>query len=127
MPRVSRGGGPAVIVSSASDADETNGAENNVAAIRRTSTTDITATPPPPLHNDTTHGDVRDESEGEDGIVASAAVATNNRDVSDDIDIAVTPATKITIAATAAAAATEIQYVTKKDGTMELFNKEKVR
>lgn len=115
--RVSRGGGPAVVLSVASDANEANGMENNV-TIRRTSTTDITATPPP-LHNDTTYGDVREESEEEDGIVA-AAVATNG-DVSDDIDIAVTPTTKITIAAT------EIQYVTKKDGTMELFNKEKVR
>ena len=130
VPRVSRGGGPAavVVLSVASDADETNGVENNVTTTRRTSTTDITATPPTPLplHNDTTYGDVRDESEEEDGIVASAAVATNDGDVSDDIDIAVTPTAKITIAAAAVAAA-EIQYVTKKDGTMELFNKEKVR
>jgi hypothetical protein len=94
--------------------------ENNV-TIPRTSTTAAT---PLPLHNDTTYGDVREESEEEDGI-AAAAVATNG-DVSDDIDIAVTPTTKNTIAAIAEAA-TEIQYVTKKDGTMELFNKEKVR
>ena len=110
-----------MVLSVTSDANETDGMENNV-TIPRTSTT--AATPPPPLHNDTTYGDVREESEEEDGIVA-AAVATNG-DVSDDIDIAVTPTTKNTIAAIAEAA-TEIQYVTKKDGTMELFNKEKVR
>ena len=110
-----------MVLSVTSDANETDGMENNV-TIPRTSTT--AATPPPPLHNDTTYGDVREESEEEDGI-AAAAVATNG-DVSDDIDIAVTPTTKNTIAAIAEAA-TEIQYVTKKDGTMELFNKEKVR
>ena len=46
VPRVSRGGGPAVVLSVTSDANETDGMENNV-TIPRTSTT--AATPPPPL------------------------------------------------------------------------------
>jgi hypothetical protein len=101
--------------------------ENNDVTLRRTLTTNIATATDQPLHNDTTY--VRMEENGEeDSIIAAAAVATNDGDVVlDDIDTAVTPTTIVSSSKTISAAAAEIQYVTKKDGTMELFNKEKVR
>lgn len=121
--RVSRGGGP--ISSVTSDNNETPSMDYNI-TLRRTSTTN-TATALP-LHNDTNYYHVREEN-GEEDSIAAAAATNNGGDELDDIDIAVTstttPSTKTTASKTAAAA--EIQYVTKKDGTMELFNKEKVR
>ena len=130
--RVPRGGGPVIsavteeISIDTHSNETTNMMENNDVTLRRTLTTSIATATAQPLHNDTTY--VRMEENGEeDSIIAAAAVATNDGDVVlDDIDTAVTPTTIVSSSKTVAAA-TEIQYVTKKDGTMELFNKEKVR
>jgi hypothetical protein len=129
--RVPRGGGPVIsavteeISIDTHSNETTNMMENNDVTLRRTLTTSIATATAQPLHNDTTY--VRMEENGEEDSNIAAAVATNDGDVVlDDIDTAVTPTTIVSSSKTVAAA-TEIQYVTKKDGTMELFNKEKVR
>lgn len=130
--RVPRGGGPISSVTESNDNNETPSMENNV-TLRRISTTNIATALPLHNYDPTTYHDVREEDGQEDSLAAAAT--NNNGDELDDIDIAVTstttPSTKTTASRTAAEAAAEaaaeIQYVTKKDGTMELFNKEKVR
>jgi hypothetical protein len=135
--RVPRGGGPVIsavteeISIDTHNNETTNMMENNDVTPCRTSTTSIATAKDLPLHNGTTYHNVRMEENGEEDSIIAAAVATNDGDVVlDDIDITMTPTTIVSSSKTAAATAaavTEIQYVTKKDGTMELFNKEKVR
>jgi hypothetical protein len=99
--------------------------ENNDVTLHRTVNTNIAALDLP-IHNDTTYHHVS-EGNGEEGSIAPAAAMNDGDVVLDDIDIAMTPTTIVSSSRTTSSAAAEIQYVTKKDGTMELFDKEKVR